>query len=444
MISFAVLMGIFSTLVQLISFSKYIYEVVENRLETSVITWIGMMVAFGVILTTGIWSTGKFFTPVFFPPMLTIVMSGLIVVLVLRNRHLAKREGLAKTHNPPSSEANHFYGFSTERLNLFFTVFLLTVPQIGLALTLILQDPFWGVALGCFTIFVAAFPIVINVRSNPMSEDLNSWGLSLLSSVLGVFAIERFEFAEIYFAVFSLLNAGLPWFVVFKVQSQHPKLLESILLELKKIGRADGATLYEIDPDEPNQLNYVMVHNDSLKISMGGTTGKAINFPPLKLHVEFGAPNLSTIATSVCFTMNSLLIEDIYQDTKGFNLKGTFSFDKSFNYTTRSILAVPLISKLGQVVGVIQLINPRDRQTGKLISFDDQAIKKIEAMAKQAGEVLETQLVLRHINNPLSAIVVNVLTRLVIDLLTVIQLMTGHNSQVKANGLITRTRGEVG
>ena len=54
-------------------------------------------------------------------------------------------------------------------------------------------------------------------------------------------------------------------------------LLEKILLAAKDITRADGGTLYL--RTEENTLKFVIVRTGSLKIAMGGTTGKPSEKP---------------------------------------------------------------------------------------------------------------------------------------------------------------------
>src|SRR5215475_3557549 len=57
------------------------------------------------------------------------------------------------------------------------------------------------------------------------------------------------------------------------------RLLEAILVAAKQITHADGGTLYRKYGDE---LRFEIILNDSLGIAMGGTTGKAIPYPPIR------------------------------------------------------------------------------------------------------------------------------------------------------------------
>ncbi len=59
------------------------------------------------------------------------------------------------------------------------------------------------------------------------------------------------------------------------------KLLETILVAAKDITNADGGTLYRMT--EERTLKFEIMRNDTLGISMGGTSGVEIPFYPLHL-----------------------------------------------------------------------------------------------------------------------------------------------------------------
>ena len=77
--------------------------------------------------------------------------------------------------------------------------------------------------------------------------------------------------------------------IALSAERNHDRLLERILLEAKAICNADGGTLYLRDDDET--LRFAIMHNDSLGIALGGTTGKEVSYKPLRLRdAESGEP----------------------------------------------------------------------------------------------------------------------------------------------------------
>ncbi len=73
-------------------------------------------------------------------------------------------------------------------------------------------------------------------------------------------------------------------------EKRFEQLLERILLEAKALCNADGGTLYLHTDDE--HLQFVIMHNDSLHITLGGARGAPIPFTPLSLYDPVtGEPN---------------------------------------------------------------------------------------------------------------------------------------------------------
>ena len=84
--------------------------------------------------------------------------------------------------------------------------------------------------------------------------------------------------------------------IALSAEQDTSRLMETILLEAKDISNADGGTLYL--KTEDNNLNFEIVSTDSLKIAMGGTTGKEITFPPVLLYdPETGKKNKANVAS---------------------------------------------------------------------------------------------------------------------------------------------------
>jgi len=69
--------------------------------------------------------------------------------------------------------------------------------------------------------------------------------------------------------------------VALSAERDTARLMEIILLGAKEITNADGGTLYSVTDDR--SLKFEIMRNQSLGVSMGGTTGVDIPFPPL-LH----------------------------------------------------------------------------------------------------------------------------------------------------------------
>ena len=159
-------------------------------------------------------------------------------------------------------------------------------------------------------------------------------------------------------------------------------LLEMILEEARRITNCDGRTLYMMTGDD--KLKFEIVRTDSLKFHMGGTSGEEIPFYPVKLYTEEGKPNHGMIAAYAGLTGEAINIPDAYK-ADGFDFSGTKMFDEKTGYRSKSFLTVPLTNHLDEIIGVIQLLNAQNPQTGEVIPFSEEAQKLVESLCSQAA-----------------------------------------------------------
>jgi hypothetical protein len=89
--------------------------------------------------------------------------------------------------------------------------------------------------------------------------------------------------------------------IALSAEQDPDRLMETILLEAKSLSNADGGTLYL--SDENGNLKFEIMRTDSLNIAMGGTTGKEITFPPVRLcDPETGEENRGNVASCAAST----------------------------------------------------------------------------------------------------------------------------------------------
>ena len=167
------------------------------------------------------------------------------------------------------------------------------------------------------------------------------------------------------------------------------RLLELILLAAKGITHADGGTLYRVTEDGA-QLRFEIVRTDSLDIAMGGTTGVTIPFPPLPLYLADGQPNNSMVAAYAALNDETVNIADAYS-VQGFDFSGTRRFDERTGYRSQSFLTVPMKNHENVIIGVLQLINSKSRETGTVVPFSGADQRLAESLASQAAIALSNR-----------------------------------------------------
>jgi HD-GYP domain-containing protein (c-di-GMP phosphodiesterase class II) len=175
------------------------------------------------------------------------------------------------------------------------------------------------------------------------------------------------------------------------------RLLEAILIAAKDITNADGGTLYRMT-DDRQCLRFEIMRNDSLGIAMGGTSGANIPFYPVNLFDKEGQPVLSMVAAYAVHHDRSVNVSDAYTEA-GFDFSGTKNFDKKTGYRSTSFLTVPMKNHEEEIIGVLQLINAKDRSTGAVVAFSDDDQKLAESLASQAAIALTNRLLINHLES---------------------------------------------
>ncbi|MDH5763116.1 MAG: GAF domain-containing protein [Nitrospinota bacterium] len=151
-------------------------------------------------------------------------------------------------------------------------------------------------------------------------------------------------------------------------------LLEKICDEARKFTDADACTLYIVHKD---QLHFRIVQNHTMEIRMGGKTGEEIKLPPIDL-VE------SNVSAYVAIKGVSINIPDVY-DTDLFDFTGPKEFDKATGYRSTSMLLCPMRNHENDIIGVLQLVNARNPDTGATIPFSPDFVSLTESLASQAA-----------------------------------------------------------
>jgi len=188
--------------------------------------------------------------------------------------------------------------------------------------------------------------------------------------------------------------------IALSAEKDTDTLMETILLEAKDIGNADGGTLYRRNKDD--QLTFEILRNDSLGIAQGGTTGEEILIPPQEMYID-GVPNNQQIVCNAALSGETLNIKDAYDSTE-FDFSGTKKFDEGTGYRTKSVLTVPLKNSQDDVIGVLQLLNAQDAD-GNVIEFSEEIQPLIEALASQAAVALDNAILIEAQENLLDSFI---------------------------------------
>jgi len=174
----------------------------------------------------------------------------------------------------------------------------------------------------------------------------------------------------------------------------HAVLLTMILAKARELSRADAGSLYLLDeiPGQGKVLRWKLAQNDSIKV----------DFPEKILQIT-----RKSLAGYVAMTGETLVIDDAYNLPADAEYTINRSFDEENGYLTKSLLVFPMTNHVGDIIGVLQLINrKRPGAPGKLtaetvpaevVPFDQETVEIMRSLSGQAAVAVENNLLYKSI-----------------------------------------------
>lgn len=164
-------------------------------------------------------------------------------------------------------------------------------------------------------------------------------------------------------------------------------LLELIIKQSKLLTHADAGTLYLFN-EATQELEFKVIQNDTLNISMGGRSSP-IEWAPLSLYDSSGKGNRHMVATVCALDGYIINISDVYE-SKEYDFTGTKKFDATTGYHSESMLVIPLRDHEDNLIGVLQLINKKN-DFGDIVAFDFEDEELALSIGSQAAVALTKQ-----------------------------------------------------
>jgi len=184
-------------------------------------------------------------------------------------------------------------------------------------------------------------------------------------------------------------------------------LLELIVDKARDLSNADAGTLYILD-DDKKHLRFEILQNDSMKTRIGGKSGNEISLPKVPLYIE-GKPNHSNVSSYTALTDETVNIPDVYE-AEGFDFTGPRKYDESTGYRSKSMLVIPMKNHENDIIGVLQLLNAQDPETGEVIPFSTEYVDLIASLASQAAVALTNTQLIHDLKNLFYAFIKSIAT----------------------------------
>jgi HD-GYP domain-containing protein (c-di-GMP phosphodiesterase class II) len=163
-------------------------------------------------------------------------------------------------------------------------------------------------------------------------------------------------------------------------------LLERILLEARKIVRADAGSIYvpefSVEKEKPTEKL-------AIKYSQNDTLSAKLPKREKLIYSLFSVPiDKKTISGYCALTRRLINIPDMYDIEKDAPYSFNPQYDVVSQYKTVSTLTIPLINSDDQLVGVIQVINSRN-ESGEIVPFSKSDEAVISHFAITASSALQ-------------------------------------------------------
>lgn len=163
-------------------------------------------------------------------------------------------------------------------------------------------------------------------------------------------------------------------------------LMERILTEARRFVRADAGSIYI---REDAELRFAYTQNETLQSQLAA--GEKLLYTIFRIPIDD-----SSIAGYTAFHNTSLCFADVYQIPEDAPYHFSRKFDVATSYRTRSMQTLPLADRNGEVMGVLQIINPRD-SAGNVIPFTKEGIRVLHHFSNMASVALERAKLTRSI-----------------------------------------------
>ena len=164
--------------------------------------------------------------------------------------------------------------------------------------------------------------------------------------------------------------------VMLSAERDVNRLLDMILASVMELANCDAGTLYLLDGDA---LRFKIMHTNSLGTHSGGD-GRDPDMPPVPLRRE-------NVCAYSLLEGRTVRVEDVHA-SREYDFSGPIRYDAITGYHTQSMLVVPMRSREGENLGVIQLINALDEK-GNIQAFPEDMILVLESVTSQAAVTLQ-------------------------------------------------------
>jgi class 3 adenylate cyclase/HAMP domain-containing protein len=151
------------------------------------------------------------------------------------------------------------------------------------------------------------------------------------------------------------------------------RLLDLCVSEARRLINADAGSLYIL---EQNVLKFKIIQNRALNLFLNDNSPELAHLKTIELESDF--------FVAKCAKEKRILI--INEEETNVQKE---QIDLFVGYPLKQMIVVPLLDRLQNTVGVLQLINPLDPKTGQCVLTDNNQIEIINSLASQTAVAID-------------------------------------------------------
>ena len=163
--------------------------------------------------------------------------------------------------------------------------------------------------------------------------------------------------------------------IALSAERDVERLLERILSESRRFTRSEAGSLYLVEesPAGP-RLRFRLAQNEAIRFALTERT----------VHVDE-----SSLAGHVALRKEPLVLADAYGIPDDAPYRHNAAFDAETGWRTRAVLVVPMCDHVGELVGVLQLMNRRDPSGTGFEAYPADLVPIVLSLATQAAVCLQ-------------------------------------------------------
>lgn len=183
----------------------------------------------------------------------------------------------------------------------------------------------------------------------------------------------------------NLLNVVIPLGVQLSSEKDFNLLLERTVVEAKAFCHAGGGMLYL--RSDRDFLRPVIMRFEARGVTLGGTTGNPVEREAVPLAGSVDGRGAGSIPARVAVTGCTVNLDLAKAElTPGYDLALEIS---ESGERPHSVLAIPLKNNDGYVLGVLELLDAKDPESGGPVAFDANLQQMMESYSSLAVAALE-------------------------------------------------------